>query len=147
MPDKESAEYCSADLYSLVEGDRVFFLPDSGKNVERSNYKSSLGVQRTSAVGSILANAANASLLYVVTYPEALEEPIPGKAKISGAALVLKKGEEMGRDYIVSTLLSQNFARVDFVSAPGQFAVRGAVIDIFSYSNNDPFRISFSVTK
>ena len=73
MPDKESAEYCSADLYSLVEGDRVFFLPDSGKNVERSNYKSSLGVQRTSAVGSILANAANASLLYVVTYPEALE--------------------------------------------------------------------------
>ena len=140
MPDKESAEYCSADLYSLVEGDRVFFLPDSGKNVERSNYKSSLGVQRTSAVGSILANA---SLLYVVTYPEALEEPIPGKAKIAGAALVLKKDEEMGRDHIVSTLLSQNFARVDFVSAPGQFAVRGAVIDIFSYSNNDPFRISF----
>lgn len=143
MPDKESAEYCSADLYSLVEGDRVFFLPDSGKNVERSNYKSSLGVQRTSAVGSILANAANSSLLYVVTYPEALEEPIPGKAKIAGAALVLKKDEEMGRDHIVSTLLSQNFARVDFVSAPGQFAVRGAVIDIFSYSNNDPFRISF----
>ena len=48
LPDKESAEYCCADLYSFVDGDRVFFLPESGKNVERSNYKSSLAVQRTS---------------------------------------------------------------------------------------------------
>ena len=56
LPDKDSAEYCSSDLYALVEGDRVFFLPDSGKSVERSNYKSSLGVQRTSAVGRILSS-------------------------------------------------------------------------------------------
>ena len=42
MPDRESAEYCSVDLYNLTEGDKVFFLPDSGKNLERSNYKSSL---------------------------------------------------------------------------------------------------------
>ena len=54
MPDRESAEYCSVDLYNLIEGDKVFFLPDSGKNLERSNYKSSLGVQRTSAIGKIL---------------------------------------------------------------------------------------------
>ena len=53
LPDRDSAEYCSADLYSLVEGDRVFYLPVSGKSVERSNYKSSLGVQRTSAINSI----------------------------------------------------------------------------------------------
>ena len=49
LPDKESAEYCAADLYNLIEGDNVFFLPDSGKSLEKSNYKSSLGVQRTSA--------------------------------------------------------------------------------------------------
>lgn len=143
MPDRESAEYCCADLYSLVDGDRVFFLPDSGKKVERSNYKSSLGVQRTSAVGSIIANAENTSLLFVVTYPEALSEPIPERAEISGAALVFKVGEDIRRDTIISTLTSQNFSRVDFVSAPGQFAVRGAVVDIFSYSDNYPFRISF----
>ena len=47
LPDREAAEYCAADLYNLVEGDCVFFLPESGKSVERSNYKSSLGVQRT----------------------------------------------------------------------------------------------------
>ena len=51
LPDKESAEYCAADLYNLTEGDKVFYLPDSGKNAVRSNYKSSLGVQRTSAIG------------------------------------------------------------------------------------------------
>jgi hypothetical protein len=54
LPDKDSAEYCAADLYNLVEGDRIFFLPDSGKTLERSNYKSTLGVQRTSAIGKIL---------------------------------------------------------------------------------------------
>ena len=54
LPDKDSAEYCAADLYNMIEGDRIFFLPDSGKTLERSNYKSTLGVQRTSAVGKIL---------------------------------------------------------------------------------------------
>ena len=53
LPDKESAEYCCSDLYSFVDGDNVFFLPESGKNIERSNYKSSLAVQRTSALSRI----------------------------------------------------------------------------------------------
>ena len=61
LPTRESAEYCSADLYNMVEGDRVFFLPESGKSVERSNYKSSLGVQRTAAIGQLM-NRSFASL-------------------------------------------------------------------------------------
>lgn len=143
LPDKDSAEYCAADLYNLVEGDNVFFLPDSGKNVERSNYKSSLAVQRTAAVGSIIADKDNAELLYIVTYPEALEEMIPDKTRISGALLTLKKDQTIRFDEIVNRLTSNNFCRVDFVSAPGQFAIRGSIIDIFSYSFNNPYRISF----
>lgn len=143
LPDKDSAEYCAADLYNLVEGDNVFFLPDSGKNVERSNYKSSLAVQRTAAVGSIIADKDNAELLYIVTYPEALEEMIPDKTRISGALLTLKKDQTISFDEIVNRLISNNFCRVDFVSAPGQFAIRGSIIDIFSYSFNNPYRISF----
>ena len=73
LPTMESAEYCSADLYNLTEGDCVFFLPVSGKNVERSNYKSSLGVQRTAAIGKILEMKADEKV-FIVTYPEALEE-------------------------------------------------------------------------
>ena len=143
LPDKDSAEYCAADLYNLVEGDKVFFLPDSGKNVERSNYKSSLAVQRTAAVGSIIADKDNAELLYIVTYPEALEEMIPDKTRISGALLTLKKDQTISFDEIVNRLTSNNFFRVDFVSAPGQFSIRGSIIDIFSYSFNNPYRISF----
>ena len=142
LPDRDSAEYCAADLYHLIEGDRVYFLPDSGKNLERSNYKSSLGVQRTSAIGKIL-EYREVEQMIVVTYPSALEEIIPEKGKISGSLLKLVVGEERSYEEIKEILFSSGFERVDFVSEPGQFAVRGALIDIFSYSFNNPFRISF----
>ena len=141
LPDKDTAEYCAADLYSLIEGDNVFFLPDSGKSLERSNYKSSLSVQRTSALGKILDHKGGR--LIVVTYPAALEEGIPEAKKIKESLLTLSVGDEISHEDIVDALFSSGFQRVDFVSEPGQFAVRGAIIDIFSYSYNDPFRISF----
>ena len=141
LPDKDSAEYCAADLYNLVEGDKVFFLPDSGRSIERSNYKSSLGVQRTSAVGKILDHKEGQ--LYIVTYPSALEEGIPAAEKIRQSLLRLRTGDEISHDAIIDSLFGSGFERVDFVGEPGQFAIRGAIVDIFSYSYNDPFRISF----
>ena len=141
LPDKDSAEYCAADLYNLIEGDTVFFLPDSGKNIERSNYKSSLGVQRTSAIGKILDYKSGR--ITIVTYPSALEEGIPQAVNIKESLLKLSVGDEISHDEIVDSLFESGFERVDFVAEPGQFAVRGAIIDIFSYSYNDPFRVSF----
>ena len=141
MPDRESAEYCSVDLYNLTEGDKVFFLPDSGKNLERSNYKSSLGVQRTSAIGKMLEYKEGQ--LFIVTYPSALEEGIPSVEKIRKSLLMLSVGDEISHENIVETLFESGFQRVDFVAEPGQFAIRGSIVDIFSYSYNDPFRISF----
>ena len=141
LPDKESAEYCAADLYNLIEGDCVFFLPDSGKSLERSNYKSTLSVQRTSAIGKILEH--DEGKLIVVTYPSAMEEGIPSAQKIKESLLKLTVGDEISHDEIVDSLFTSGFQRVDFVAEPGQFAIRGAIVDIFSYSYNDPFRISF----
>ena len=141
LPDKESAEYCAADLYNLIEGDDVFFLPDSGKNLERSNYKSTLGVQRTSAIGRIADH--DGGRLIVVTYPAALEEPVPDTVKIKESLMKFTVGDEISHDEITEALFENGFERVDFVGEPGQFAVRGAIIDIFSYSYNNPFRISF----
>ena len=141
MPDKDSAEYCAADLYNLIEGDKVFFLPDSGKSLERSNYKSTLGVQRTSAVGKILEHKEG--LLIIVTYPSALEEGIPSPSEINESLLKLSVGDEISHEEMVESLFKSGFERTDFVSEPGQFAIRGAIVDIFSYSYNDPFRISF----
>ena len=142
LPTRESAEYCSADLYNMVEGDCVFYLPESGKSVERSNYKSSLGVQRTAAVGKLL-NAQAEEKLFIVTYPEALEEKLPSAQKLSDALFTVKTGEEVNYEDLRRRLIQEGFEKVDFVSSPGQFAVRGAVIDIFSYSLEHPYRISF----
>ena len=141
LPDKDSAEYCAADLYNLIEGDNVFFLPDSGKSLERSNYTSTLGVQRTSSIGKILEYKEGK--LIVVTYPSALEEGIPDAGVIRNSLLKLTVGDEISHDDIVDSLFESGFERVDFVSEPGQFAIRGAIVDIFSYSYNNPFRISF----
>lgn len=143
LPDKESAEYCTSDLYGLVEGDRVFLLPESGKNVERSNYKSSLAVQRTAAVREILSGSDSDGLRIIVSYPEAVSEYVPSAGKISSSILKISPGDEMSHESIIGILSSSGFEKVDFVSAPGQYAIRGSIVDIFSYSNNYPYRISF----
>ena len=142
MPSRESAEYCASDLYTLIDGDRVFFLPASGKSLERSNYKSTVSVQRTSSISEISGHEGD-ELLVVVTYPSALEEKIPCGRNISESLLRLETGMEISYEDITGALLKENFERVDFVSAPGQFAVRGGIMDIFSYSFNNPYRISF----
>ena len=141
LPDKDSAEYCAADLYNLTDADNVFFLPDSGRALEKSNYKASLGVQRTSAVGRIADYKGGQ--LYIVTYPSAMEEPVPDSKKIKDSLIRLETGNEISHEEIIKVLFDSGFERVDFVAEPGQFAIRGAIVDIFSYSYNDPFRISF----
>ena len=150
LPNREAAEYCAADFYPLIEGDNVYFLPESGKSVERSNYKSSLGVQRTSAIGKILGISSFAGhsgespeLLIIVTYPEALAEKIPATKSIRDAVLKIKEGDEISHEEIIRILSGHDFEKVDFVSAPGQYAIRGSIVDIFSFSDNEPYRISF----
>ena len=142
MPDSESAEYCVGDLYNLIEGDHVFFLPASGAGVERSNYKSSLAVQRTSAVQKIIEPDRD-GLTVIVSFPQALSEPIPVSDDVRSSSLRLSKGQEISHSQIIETLAGLGFERVDFVSAPGQFAVRGSLIDLFSYSDSEAYRVSF----
>ena len=141
LPTRESAEYCASDLYYLTQGDCVFFLPDSGRSVERSNYKATLEVQRTAAIGKLMSNSGE--LLIVVTYPEAIEELVPDKNTIESSVLSIKAGDELDHDTLKKTLYEKGFEKVDFVSSPGQYAIRGSIVDIFSYSCNDPYRISF----
>ena len=86
LPNREAAEYCAADLYHLVEGDRVFFLPESGRNVERSNYKSTLGVQRTAAIGKILGYAGDL-LSWVMSHATAGDAWVTIMSNINVAAV------------------------------------------------------------
>ena len=112
MPTQEAAEYCSADLYNLVEGDCIFFLPSSGKGIERSNYKSSLCVQRTAALGKIADNKGELS--FIVTWPDAMEEKIPDNKTIKSSIWTLKKGDEIPFDEILTRLYDNGFEKVDF---------------------------------
>ena len=141
LPTEETAEYCASDLYNLIEGDRVFFLPDSGSGVQRSNHKASLMVQRTSAIEKISSGGDDISVF--VTYPLALKEKVPSRSDITEKLLTIEKGQEISYEEIIERLSNEGFERVDFVSRPGQFAVRGSVFDIFSFSSNNPFRLSF----
>ncbi len=143
LPTKEAAEYCASDLYNLIDGDRVFFLPELGQKLERSNYRATLRVQRTSAVSRIMEYSDSEELLVIVTYPEALEEKIPDTGNTGGSLMTFREGDEISHDVIKEKLFGAGFEKVDFVSEPGQFALRGGIIDIFSYSFNNPFRISF----
>ncbi len=141
LPDKESAEYCTSDLYQLTEGDKVFLLPPGGNGIERSNYKSSISVQRTAAITAILKNKGGQ--IFVVCCPDALEEGISAGREAEKDVLTVRKGQEIPFDTIIESMGRMGFERCDFVSAPGQFAVRGSLIDIFSYADNEPYRISF----
>ena len=141
LPTKESAEYCAADLYNIVEEDIVFFLPESGRGVERSNYKSSLGVQRTSALERIIA--AKGEKIFIVSYPEALEEGVPTAGDYKKSILSLSAGENISHEELLEKLVFLGFEKVDFVSSPGQVAIRGSIVDVFSYSFNNPYRLSF----
>lgn len=141
LPNQEAAEYCCSDLYSLIEGDNIHYLPTSGKSVERSNYKSTLGVQRTAAINKLLDKSSDFSV--IVTYSDALEENIPTLKSIKKKLFKIKAGDEISHNTIIENLSSLGFEKVDFVSAPGQYAIRGSIVDIFSFSFNYPYRISF----
>jgi len=80
---------------------------------------------------------------YIVTYPEALAEKVTQAEKVSENILVLHKGEKVDSQFVVEMLISTGFQRVDYVYEPGQFAVRGSIIDVFSFSSEYPFRIDF----
>jgi len=141
LPNEESAQYCCSDLYGLSASDNIFFLPVSGKNVERSNYKSSLAVQRTSAISELISSKKSSFI--IVTYPEAIEEKVPSISKIESEIMEVKVGDTFSHGQIIEKLYSFGFDKVDFVSSPGQYSIRGSIVDVFSYSYNFPYRISF----
>ena len=91
----------------------------------------------------ILERVANGFNTWIVTYPEALFEKVPTKKKLLDNTLRLEVGKNYSIDFINELLLEYHFDRVDFVYEPGQFSIRGGLVDVFSYANDTPFRIEF----
>lgn len=141
LPNQETAEYCSADMYNLIDGDKIFYIPASGKGIERSNYKSTLEVQRTAAIERLFSSDSDLNIF--VSYPDALLEPVPDRNTIEKSTLRLSAGDEISYEELKEKLTENGFERADFVSSPGQYALRGSVVDIFSYSSEYPYRLTF----
>jgi transcription-repair coupling factor (superfamily II helicase) len=146
LEDKESAAYHLNDLEQLIGDKDVFFYPGSYR---RPYHIDSLSGEETDNANVLLRaevlNRINSQKKpsIIVSYPEALFEKVVTKKELDKSILKLSVGEEVSLDFINEVLFEYHFKRVDFVTEPGEFSVRGGIIDVFSFSNDDPYRIEF----
>ncbi len=139
--DKENAAYLYNDLQNLLENHQVEFLPSSyQRSIQYGRVDTSNILLRAEVLSKL---AANHQPLIVVTYPEALMEKVISPDQMQQNTFSVKKGEKLNMSFFIELLAEYEFERVDFVYEPGQYAVRGSIIDVFSFANEDPFRVDF----
>ncbi len=145
--DKEKAAGCANDLYHLLDEGAIFFFPLSeNKGVKTRIHDASQKVQRTAALGAIQdfqKGESKLPYLVLVTFPESMQELVPDVQHISKQLLLIKKGDSLGFENLKSWLVCAGFNRCDFVSQPGEFAVRGGLVDLFSYGDDKACRVEF----
>ncbi len=139
--DEESAAYLFNDMTHMLGAEQVLYFPSSFRNISKGKVDSINEVMRTEVLNRL--SQVNGSRLVIVTYPEALVEKVIPSSSLRKKILTLTKGEEVDTHTVIDILLENGFERVDFVYEPGQFSSRGSILDIFSYSNELPFRIDF----
>ena len=137
MDNAEAAQYMFSDLRSLT--DKIFFFPSSKRR--RTTDDAAL-IQRTECLTALTSERAEERLI-VVTYPEAVAEEVPEKERLSAVSFQLTVGQEIQQSELAAQLSDLGFERVDFVFQPGQYAVRGSIVDIYSYGHDIPFRLDF----
>lgn len=141
LQDKEEAAYFLNDLESIYPNDkRIVFYPASYKRPYQLEETDNANVV---ARAEALERISNQKNTWIVTYPKALVEKVPTKTKLASHSFKVEKGKEYAIDFITELLITYEFQAVDFVYEPGQFAVRGGIVDIFSYINDQPFRLEF----
>ena len=139
--DKEEAAYYLNDLEQLLGEKNVLFYPGSYRRpyqIEETNNANIL-------LRSEVLNRINSKqkLAIIVTYPAALFEKVVTKKELEKNTLKVTVGENLSLDFVNEILFEYKFKRVDFVTEPGDFSVRGGIIDVFSFSNDEPYRIEF----
>ncbi|MEG1607734.1 MAG: transcription-repair coupling factor [Mucinivorans sp.] len=148
MQDREAASYLYNDLYNILSVDgvpegRLYFMPTAYKrSIETQREDPSGIVQRTTVLTTLAAQTKN-RLMIICTYPEAIAEQVVPREELCQNTLHMGRGETLSIKFVEQVLLEYGFSRVDFVYEPGQYAVRGGIVDVFSYSDNKPYRIEF----
>ncbi len=141
VPEKEDAAYLYNDLVSLTGEDSVFFFP--------STYKRSVQYEQTEPANIVLRTevlnflSSGKRKAIIVTYPESVMEKVISRRNLKKNTFTIKKGDKLSLEFLEEMLHEYNFERVDFVSEPGQYAIRGSIADVFSYSADLPYRVDF----
>ncbi len=137
---KEEAAYMYNNLESLLESGKVHYLPDSFKRPTLFEELNSTQVlERTEVVNAISSSTADNSI--IVTYPEALFELVVSPKALESNRIQITKDEKVDLDFLIEILIEYGFERTDFVYEPGQFSIRGGIIDIYSHGNEWPYRV------
>lgn len=139
-PDKEDAAFLQNDLETVFEGGEILYFPDSFRNpLQLDKLNRTAVLQRTEVVSKLITEPLFPHV--IVSYAEALFENVVAPEELRQAAIHIVKGEKLDIDFLTDVLLEYGFEVVDFVVEPGQFAVRGGIIDIYSYGNEYPYRV------
>ena len=140
MQDADEAGYLYHDLCQVMGEKQVLFFPSSYKRAIKYGQKDPASeILRT----EVLSHATHHDLLYIVTYPEALAEMVVTRKQLDARRLSLTQDQTISVDSICKTLREFGFREVDYVYEPGQFALRGSILDVYSYSHEFPFRLDF----
>ena len=156
IDNEEDAKYLYADLkksteYRVQSSEyRVFFFPSSKR---RRTTDEAMVIQRTECLAAMKSGKSRVEsgesrvesqeTMIIVTYPEAINEAVPAIEKLSALSCQFSVGQEIQQSALANQLSEIGFERVDFVFEPGQYAVRGGIVDIYSYSHDMPYRLDF----
>ncbi len=141
LSDKEEAAYFLNDLENILGQEQVLFFPASYRmpyqheDIDNSNI-----LLRAEVLNKINTGKKH---ICIVTYPEALTEKVVTKTHLTKNTLEIKQGEKLSIDFVSDVLIEYGFERADYVLEPGQFSIRGGIVDIYSFSNDNPYRIEF----
>lgn len=142
LEDADTAGYFHNDLKAL--GIEPFLLPSSYRRaVKYGQRDSGSEILRTETMAALSAEKTEGKPLYIVTEPSALAERVVSKERLNDQTIRLETGQEVEVVALEKQLRALGFQEVDYVYEPGQFAVRGSILDVYSYSSEYPFRIDF----
>ncbi len=139
--EKEEAAYILNDLEQLIGDKDVLFYPSSYRRPYQIEETENANVLLRSEVLNRINSRKKPAI--IVSYPEAIFEKVVTKKELEKNTLKISVGDQVSIDFINEVLFEYEFKRVDFITEPGEFSVRGGILDVFSYSNDNPYRIEF----
>ena len=141
--DRDAAAYLMNDFYNLLDEERVCFFPSSWKRSAVYGAEDAQGVVQRTATMNALRGFPKKGYLVVCTYPEALAERVADADTLRKGTISVRVGDKISIEVLEQELVDAAFTRVDFVYEPGQYSVRGGIVDVFSYSESKPYRLDF----